>query len=94
MTGFEMAWLSIGTIGLGAAAIAVRKLFRSASLKTGSQRLRGFSVFDLHLTVHGGGAAETPKTEASLYLTLKTTPAEPISAAKRLFEKKVRRLGE
>jgi len=37
---------------------------------------------------------ERPKREAALYLTLKTSPAEPLSAAKLLFEQKVRRLGE
>jgi len=41
-----------------------------------------------------GNGVERPKREAALYLTLKTSPAEPLSAAKLLFEQKVRRLGE
>jgi hypothetical protein len=91
MTGQEIACLSIGAIALGAVALG---LGRSARLKAGRQRFEGFSVFDLQLTFGRGKGAEPPKTEASVYFTLKTSPREPSTAAKLLFDEKVRRLGE
>jgi hypothetical protein len=86
-----LVWIS-ATIAVGAVALWLRGVFRSASLRTGQQRHRNISVFDLQLSV--GGGADRPKREAALYLTLKNTPAEPHSAARLLFEEKVRRLGE
>jgi hypothetical protein len=87
------ACLSIAAAALLAAvAFRLRKVLGSVSLRTDRRRLRGFSVFDMQVIV--GNGVERPKREAALYLTLKTSPAEPLSAAKLLFEQKVRRLGE
>ena len=93
MKSLEMAFLLItGAIVVVACAVWIKRAVGSASLRTGQQRLKGFSVYDLQVSV--GGGAERPKREASLYLTLKSSPGESHSAAKLLFEEKVRRLGE
>ena len=94
MTGLGIACLSIVAIGFAALAIRLARIIGPVKLKTGRQRLRGFSVFDLQLTVASGKGPEPPKTEAALYFTVKTLPAEPMSSAKMLFAEKVRRLGE
>lgn len=91
MLGIAGLWIA-GAMVVAAAGLRLRKVFGSISLKTQRQRVKGVSVFDLHLIV--GGAATRPKREAALYVTLKTLPPEPVSPAKLLFEQKVRRLGE
>jgi hypothetical protein len=87
-----MAFLSISAaIVFIAAYVWLKKALGTASLRTRRQRIKGFSIFDLQLSV---GGAEQSKREAALYLTLKSSPAEPHSAARLLFDEKVRRLGE
>jgi hypothetical protein len=84
--------LGSGAILFAAAVLWLKKTVGSASLRTGRHRHAGFSVFDLQVSV--GGPADRSKREAALYLTLKSSPADPHSAAKLLFCQKVRRLSE
>ena len=93
MLGIAFLAIAMATVFV-AVAIWLRRFVRSASLKTRRHHFQGFSVFDVQLTVGEGKGAKRPKREAALYLTVKTLPAEPISAAKLLFDEKVRLLGE
>jgi len=89
MEALEIATLSVAAAtGFGALALGLRKTFAafsrwirknaaSVSLETKSLRYKGFSVFELRLSVRSSQAANKRKAEAALYFTFKTTPAKP-----------------